>query len=694
MKTKFKKILQGLFIVFLVGILLTSCTKTGKIDNKAKYSELETTQDLKRFNSIDELKKFLKESQQQASSSRLGGILEKSMAMADSLQASPAIPERSEAGGAADYSTTNIQVAGVDEADFVKNDNEYIYMIAQNRLVIVDAFPAENAKIVSETELKGTPQNMLLNDDKLVIFTVDYENRYAIPEYDFMPRPIYSQNTKILVYDVKDRKNPKLENDYSMDGYYYESRMIGNYVYFIVKDNVNYYDYWINAPEIKSPKMETLRPEIYYFDNPEYGYTFNTVAAFNINDDASINAKTFMMGYANNLYVSKDSIYISYQKNMPYVYGQKYNEERFYDVILVLLPDKVQDEINDIKNDKEISPAERWSKISGVLEEMYNSMDENEKQDLIDKIGGEVEAYEIKQEQDRRKTVIHKIGISNGDIKYEDREEVPGYILNQFSMDESGGYFRVATTTYIYTSKSIMYNNVYVLDGNMKIVGKLEDIAPDERIYSTRFIGDRLYMVTFKRIDPLFVIDLSDARNPEILGKLKIPGYSDYLHPYDKDHIIGIGKETDSNEWGGVSTRGVKLAFFDVSDVSNPKLVDKYEIGQEGSDSEALYEHKAFLFDKKKNILVIPVREVKGRYYNTKYGYYDWRTWRGAYVFGLNTENGFELKGKITHSENNERDSYGWWSSLDAVRRSLYMDDVLYTVSGKKIKANDINNID
>ena len=229
----------------------------------------------------------------------------------------------------------------------------------------------------------------------------------------------------------------------------------------------------------------------------------------------------------------------------------------------------------------------------------------------------------------------------------------------------------------------------------MKIAGKLEGIAQDERIYSTRFIGDRLYMVTFKRIDPLFVIDLSNPENPKVLGELKIPGFSDYLHPYDENHIIGIGKETSENEWGGVSIKGLKLALFDVSDVEKPKQIDQYIIGESGTDSEALREHKAFLFDKKKNLLVIPVREVerRGYYEQSTRQYMPERVWQGAYAFGLTPEEGFELKGKISHYNGNEEQQY-YWGSPYAVTRSLYMDDVLYTISSRKIEANDLNDID
>ena len=237
------------------------------------------------------------------------------------------------------------------------------------------------------------------------------------------------------------------------------------------------------------------------------------------------------------------------------------------------------------------------------------------------------------------------------------------------------------------------YNNVYVLDGKMSTIGSLTHIAEQETIYSTRFIGDRLYMVTFKRIDPFFVIDLANPETPKILGKLKIPGYSDYLHPYDATHIIGIGKETTTNEWGGVSTSGVKLSLFDVSDVANPKQLDKVQIGDAGSDSAALTDHHAFLFDKAKNLLVIPVMAVtanpvaKGDYYTTQP-----QVWYGAYVFGLTPQTGFTLRGTVQHGTG-DNGYYYYGSSTSDVKRSLYIGNVLYTMSAKQIKANSLDDI-
>jgi uncharacterized secreted protein with C-terminal beta-propeller domain len=287
------------------------------------------------------------------------------------------------------------------------------------------------------------------------------------------------------------------------------------------------------------------------------------------------------------------------------------------------------------------------------------------------------------------RTVVHKIAIGPaGELDYVAKGEVSGRLLNQFSMDESGGRFRLATTVEYYSPYSQgLYSNVYVLDEQMQTVGRLEQIEPGESIYAARFIGDRLYLVTFQRIDPLFVIDLS-ADQPRILGELKLPGYSTYLHPYDENHIIGIGKDAKDSGFGGVQATGVKLALFNVSDVSQPRLVDDYIIEGQGTDSEALYDHKAFLFDKSRGLLSIPVTsydaepkyEPDGRYIQPK-------TWKGFYVFNLSAGEGVSLKGTVEHG--NTADYYYSQGS-----RSFYIGDVLYTVSANNlIKMNDIGTL-
>ena len=277
-------------------------------------------------------------------------------------------------------------------------------------------------------------------------------------------------------------------------------------------------------------------------------------------------------------------------------------------------------------------------------------------------------------------------------------------------MDEHDGFFRIATTVGNVWGQDVKSSsNVYILDGDLNRVSEIEEIAPGEQIYSARFMGGKAYLVTFKKIDPFFTLDLSDPYNPKILGKLKIPGYSDYLHPYDENHIIGIGKDTvealdslkESRNLDFAWYQGLKIALFDVSDFENPKEVAKIIIGDRGTDSPALYDHKAFLFDREKELLVIPVNffeisdEIKEQYDDYTGSMYGEFTFQGAFVYQLNLENGFEYKGRITHLDDEDilkSGYYGYWGS-SSISRSLYIDDVLYTISNNMIKMNNLETL-
>ncbi|UCE36041.1 MAG: beta-propeller domain-containing protein [Thermoplasmata archaeon] len=269
-----------------------------------------------------------------------------------------------------------------------------------------------------------------------------------------------------------------------------------------------------------------------------------------------------------------------------------------------------------------------------------------------------------------QKTVIHRISIHDGEIMYEATGDVPGYILNRFSMDEYEGNFRIATGTWGGS------NGVYVLDLDLDVVGNVTNIAPGEQIYSVRYMGARAYLVTFRRVDPFFVIDLSDPKAPKILGELKIPGFSNYLHPYDENHVIGLGKETPED---GRGILGVKLSLFDVTDVANPKEISKYVIGSRYSSSSAEYDPHAFLFCKEKNLLVVPVR--------LNY------SWHGAYVFDISLENGFVLKDIIDHYDDSEDQTNYNYCYDRTIKRSFYIQDTLYTLSNVLLKMNDLEDL-
>jgi len=241
--------------------------------------------------------------------------------------------------------------------------------------------------------------------------------------------------------------------------------------------------------------------------------------------------------------------------------------------------------------------------------------------------------------------------------------DVKGVLNNQFSMDEKDGYLRVAVSSGLWTDRR---NAVYVLDGNLSTVGSIEDIAVNETIQANRFVGDRLYLVTFRQVDPLFVIDLSVPTSPEILGELTIPGFSTYLHPVDENHILGIGQENSS----------AKISLFDVTDPTNPTEDSKYVVGNFSSTS-AGWEHKAVLFDADRGLLVIPM---------TTYDYYDWNsTESGFYVFNVSVDAGITLRDIILHS------NYSYYFYSDG--RALYIEDYLYTISDTIVKANLISDL-
>ena len=590
---------------------------------------------MKKFSSIDEIRTYLKEQesthQPYYTSDYLqiaGGVMRIPGPSAPVSKAEIGLPSVSQA---TEYSTTNIQVAGVDEADFVKNDGKYIYIISGSTLVIADAYPAEMAKIVSKTTIKGQPVELFVKEDKLVIFSTLQDEVLVKPAKSAVPVPYWHQVTRVYIYSISDRSNPILLNNITVSGTYYDARMIDNYVYLITSESVTWYLDEPAIPEVRIADGRVIHPDVYYFDIPEPFYVYHTISSIDIARDGNIKAETFLLGQTTTLYVSVDNLYMAYRKTAP-----------IYRLI-------------------------EGAPVPQTLGE--------------------------KEVQDQDRTIIYKFGISNGEINYLGMGDVPGHLLNQFSMDEFNQNLRIATSVEGWTpTRSFQFNNVYVLDESMNTIGGLENIAPNESIYATRFIGDRLYLVTFKRIDPFFFIDLSNTKNPSILGKLMIPGFSDYLHPYDQNHIIGIGKETEENQWGGVSIAGLNIALFDVSDVNDPKLIDKVEIGESGTDSEALNDHKAFLLDKNKNILVIPVRDVKNTVLSAeKYPSYTQKIWQGAYVFAVSPDTGFTLKGTITHTSDAE--SYYYWGSPDAVRRSLYMDDVLYTISSQEIVMSNMNNL-
>lgn len=664
LKTIIPVILSIVIVAILLGLIIPSYNEEG-VDLYGDQSTLKT------FNSQEEIKNFLEENQG-SNSYFYGRAMSFGVEEAvddGALATTASMSSNEKASGASDYSETNIQVEGVDEPDIVKNDGKYIYYVTGEQVLIIDSYPAQELEILSEINLSGI-SNIFINEDKLVVFAQEYKS---------------GSKTKVNIYGVRNRSNPELENEIEIDGYYTTSRMIDDKVYVIANQHTYLDNGGVVLPRISvdGVSKEIAATEISYFPYPDTSYTFTNILAIDV-DDGDFESETYLTGASHNVFVSEDNIYLTYTKR---IQTSSYFEELVEEVFLPILPSEERNEINEIMDsDEEFYIKQR--EVGEVVEDYSMSLKGDEKQEFDKKLMREMEKFSMELQKRLEVTIVHKININEMDIEYVTNGEVPGRVLNQFSMDEYEGNFRVTTTTGNTWGETSL-NHLYVLDENLEIIGSVEDLAKGERIYSTRFIGDKAYVVTFRQVDPLFVIDLSDAENPEVLGQLKVTGYSSYLHPYDENHVIGIGKE--ATEEGRV--QGVKIALFDVSDVENPIQKAKYEVGEgesekySWSNSNALYDHKAFLFNKERELLVLPMS------YTNRLGddYNDWKHWQGAFVFKINTEE-ISLRAEIEHKENESEE--GYYYGPYAVQRSLYMDDVLYTLSRTMIKANDLNSLD
>ena len=649
---KIKKYFSVLILVLTIMMIGVSCAK-----NDTKTS----VKNLPRFTSEEELVAAFTEGRNYGYYySRDGlGVLEMLPAAA---------PEAGSAAQTNDvsYSDTNVQVAGVDEADIIKTDGRYIYIMARNSLYVAQAYPPESAQLLAHIVIPDfNPQELFIDGDRLLVFgttfyyitdddstvkpgypTIEPAIEPGVPQPDarIMPYPIQGNTVSIKLFDIEDRADPKLLKSVDIEGSYLTSRKIGSDVYFVINSYPDFSSPEPLAVDIIPGYRETigdttpsanLKPiasynEIGYIP-PRQASNFITVASLSMADVAREMSKTVIAGSGENVFASLNNLYIA-QTSWP----------------------------------------------------------------MFENIGEPVSS-------DVQSTVITKFTLSEGEVNYIATGEVKGHILNQFAMDEYDGYFRIATTISGYVdNRDTSTNNVYVLDANLNLTGSLEDVAPGESIYSVRFMGKRAYMVTFLHVDPLFVIDLSQPTNPNILGKLKIPGYSEYLHPYDETHLIGIGKEVDAsidsdlvhteNAVYYTAIQGVKLALFDVSDVENPIEVYKEVIGDRGTESLAAQNHKAFLFDKEKGLLVIPITlaELKPGQPKNMQGEY---VFQGAYIYNLTLENGFNLEGKVTHydmSEIFQKSGEYFFGGQSDITRSLYIENVLYTLSDTRLQLNDL----
>lgn len=611
--------------------------------------------------------------------------------------------EKKSMSNTSDFSKTNTQVAWVDESDIVKTDWKriYYYNSKDKKIYITDVNDGINLEIAKKINIPQSFNGIQLYIDwnKLIIIAngFDYSNK---------KRYLYNADSKTytIVYDITDINKIKLDKLESTNGSIAKTRKIGDKLYVVSRNYVNFYGfepladtkaYIPQKTEIIASKNGNLKikgktypyqvtswnatscdkikyvvPDDETLKNFNFEPSFLTLSVIDIDDTEKKSETTVILGNIDELYMSLDNLYLTNRMYLP-------------------------------------SPS-RCPKWAYCIAPWYPT---------------------------GTNTVIHKFNVNKDDVSYQTTGIIPGTPLNQYSMDEKDDEFRIVTQNY-YPER---FSSVYVLDKDLKVTGKLDNLGKTEDFKSSRFMGDKLYLVTFKQIDPLFVIDLSDSKSPKVLGELKIPGYSKYLHPYDENHLIGLGYNTSENKFGGTFNDWLKVDLYDISDFKNPKQKQTLTLGWYGSYSEAIDNPRMFIWNGNKKLLLLPSELYKNdpdnKYRKTDY-------FNGLVAIEIK-ENWINEKARITHISTKGLEekrlkscepylnkdeksqeckklldwttyckpvnryvpnycfadstigefiaSQKWTMRDDFVNRALYIWDKIYSISNNMIKSNDIN---
>lgn len=497
----------------------------------------------------------------------------------------------------ADHGTTNVQIKGIDEDDIVKNDGKYIYVLTDSSVKIIDA---ENMKLMSKTDIDSRGSNGMYI----------YKNYLAVVGYDYSEKDC----TVIEIYDIADKAKPKLLNEFSQDGEYFTSRLIGSKVillsqYAVYPENVEldnglavYNDIVPEAvtngsAEPLSPDMITILPQ-----GKNYSCTYTVMSTIDLDSDEFKPVTSSVLGSGDNVYCTNENLYI--------------------------------------------------------CDTVYNYTETTHS-------GGMISVTNHEQT-----TKIHRFSIKDDTLKSEASGEIKGRMLNQFSIDEKDGYVRVAST-------DSDENYVFVLDMKLKEVAKIDGIAKGETIQSVRYIGDYGYVVTFRQTDPLFVIDFKDMKAPKIVGELKIPGFSSYLHPFN-GYLVGIG--TDGDENGTVDA--LKISLFDIKDPTKPQEIDRFIL--KGARAESF--HKSVMDCAAKDILGFIYRDsITGE---AKFCTLRIKEGKINLIGSYSNRSEHESRSGIHYGANGEEtivyfDTASYKTA--SIERATYIGDILYTVSAHRM---------
>ena len=551
------------------------------------------------------------------------------------------------------YSSTNVQVAGVDELDMVKTDGTYLYVASGNQVVAFLAYPATDLHVVDRIALANasvTPAlastdrvaGLFLQGNTLVVVANAAGLYYGgpvplpagtAPGSPSLVAPVYPapQRVSVLLFDVSNPADPILEHAVSITGVTSTGRMVGSTVYLVATQWIMEVNGSYVLPELCADGMCTNLPWDQVYRDPQSvdAWDYTNILAVDLSTGKT-SAMSIVTGGMSLLYMSPTAMYLAIFKwQMP--------------------PEGVATPLLIAR------PVASW-------------------------------------------TTIYKIRADGLAIQAVASADVPGSVRDQYSLDEWQGYLRVATTVWDYSGNTTsVRNDVYVFDGGMHLVGSVQGLAPGETIFAVRFVEDRAYVVTFRQIDPLFVIDLSDPAAPKVDGFVEIPGFSNYLYPLDAGHLIGVGKDATASETEFAWYEGLKISLYNVTNPAAPAETANVSIGDRGTGSLVLQDPHAFLYVPAQQLLVLPVdlALVNRSEYPNGVPLWTWGdvVWQGAYVYRVNETTGFQFVGRIAHGNGTVNATYGWYDSPIEILRSLYIGDVLYTISETEVLASSLTNL-
>jgi hypothetical protein len=594
-------------------------------------------------------------------------------------------------GGASQGTGTNNQVAGVDEADFVKNDGRYIYLAQNGVLRIVDAWPAAQMHQVSATPLPGTPLKLFVNGDRALVYV-------SVPaEYDGTPGsnpyPVDSGHrectygydcdfqgdgtwTRLLVFELGDRSAPSLVRTLELTGSLLAARRVDGAIHTVVTDAR------ATFPELSYVPEESICDGVGSGDMPSSEQVERARTAYErlrAQNAAVIRDKDLhdrLPRFTDTAFAGPGSSQDEAACQRMYA-SVAADGASFTSIVSLDLAAGTPEPANVATI---LSSA---GAVYASADALYMAVPHRHQQGAP-WYGG------IDPEDDA--SDVHKFHISaaSADTGYAGSGVVRGRVLNQFAMDEQHGFLRIATTSgHVPDPEVESQLTVLSPDGESLVaVGEVPHIAPAEDIRSVRFDGDRAFVVTFKKTDPLFAFDLSDPHAPRQLGELKIPGFSTYMHMLDGGHLLTIGYDADDH--GDFAYfDGVLLQIFDVTDPAAPTLAHKLVIGTRGSSSEALTNHLAFTYYPEKALLSIPMTICEGGDDGT-FGLD--LTFNGLMVFDIALDTGIAERGRVTHPVADGISCANWWSDArSSVKRSLFLEDFVYSISDADLKVQSID---